>query len=178
LCQQSPALPYVKENIGIIEEVLRQTQDLSLELRPSLLDDFGLAAAIRWYINRYGLRTGIVTQAVIDSLIFDARLSRELEINCFRIAQEALTNVARHAEARHARLELQRLNGELVLLVKDDGTGMDLRALRKQNSRATLGLRGMEERALAVGGRIEIHSVPSEGTEIRATFPIRSNKDE
>jgi PAS domain S-box-containing protein len=173
LCEEAPALPYIKENISIVEEALRQVRDLSLELRPSMLDDLGLAAALRWYVKRYAVRTGVKAEIAIGALISHVRLSRELETACFRIVQEALTNVVRHSKAKSARVKLQLRNGQLMLTIRDDGLGMDLPTLQKEGgAAASLGLRGMEERALAVRGEIQIESIPGRGTQIRARFPI------
>jgi PAS domain S-box-containing protein len=171
--ETSASKPYIEENIAAVDEALQRVRDLSLELRPSLLDELGLAAALRWYVARYAQRTGIVTQAVTESFEAGERIPRDIETACFRIAQEALTNTARHAQARRAWVKLRRLKGEIVLEVKDDGVGFDPETLRKySSSAATLGLRGMEERALAVQGWLEIESAPSGGTAVRAHFPV------
>jgi len=162
--------PKIDESILVVEDALRQVQNLALELRPSLLDDLGLAAAIRWFVGRFGQRTGIKTEIVTDAQIAEGRLSKELETACFRIVQEALTNVARHSQAKTVLIHLRTLSDETCISIKDDGIGFDASA----GNGATpirLGLRGMEERALAFGGRLEIKSAPSRGTEIRAHFP-------
>jgi signal transduction histidine kinase len=99
------------------------------------------------------------------------RFSRELETACFRIAQEALTNIVRHAKASQVLLQLTRDKDHLRLLVKDDGTGFNLARLQKRV--ATLGLVSMQERAHFAGGTIEIDSAHSEGTEIRLTLPLQ-----
>jgi signal transduction histidine kinase len=108
--------------------------------------------------------------------IADGRLSRELETVCFRIVQEALTNVARHAEAQTVSIHLRALSNEIRISIKDDGVGFDAAA---GNGAAPfrLGLRGMEERALALGGKLEIKSAPARGTEILAYFPNENKKD-
>jgi signal transduction histidine kinase len=104
------------------------------------------------------------------SLGEDDRFSSELETACFRIVQEAVTNVARHARASRISVVLERAGQDLILLVSDDGAGFDMKALR--TSAATLGLRSMEERVQAVGGSITIESAPDVGTAISARFPI------
>jgi signal transduction histidine kinase len=91
---------HIDESILIVDYALHHVQNLALELRPSLLDDLGLEAAIRWFVDRYAHRTGIKAEVATDAQIAEGRLSRELETACFRIVQEALTNVARHAEAK------------------------------------------------------------------------------
>jgi signal transduction histidine kinase len=125
-------------------------RELSIELRPSLLDDLGLSAALRWYVDRYAQRTGIIAE-VLNGFEEDGRLPRELETACFRIAQEALTNAARHSQAASVSVQLERSRERMLLTIIDDGIGFELHKLRTNASAASaLGLRGMEERALAV----------------------------
>ena len=168
--------PKIDESILVVEDALHHVQNLALELRPSLLDDLGLAAAIRWFVDRYAQRTGIKAEVVTDAQIAEGRLSKELETACFRIVQEALTNVARHAEAQTVSIHLRALSDETCISIKDDGVGFDAAA---GNGAAPfrLGLRGMEERALALGGKLEIKSLPSSGTEIRAHFPNQTKRN-
>ena len=172
-CQTADCVPRLNESIGIVDEALGRVRELSIELRPSLLDDLGLTAALRWYVDRYAQRTGIIAE-VLDGSKEDSRLPRELETACFRIAQEALTNVVRHAQAGSVSVQLERSRERMLLTVMDDGVGFDVDKLRKSASAASaLGLRGMEERALAVAGYIEIDSGSGRGTRVRATFPLK-----
>jgi signal transduction histidine kinase len=171
-CQIEVCLPHVEESIVVVDEALTRIRELSLELRPSLLDDLGLAAALRWYVDRYGQRTGIVAE-VQNGFEERGRLPRELETECFRIAQEALTNVARHAQASRVSVQLEGDQERLVLTITDNGTGFDTdNLLRTASAASTLGLRGMKERALAMNGHVEIESSPGKGTHIRASFPL------
>jgi PAS domain S-box-containing protein len=164
------------ESVAIVDDALGRVRELSIDLRPSLLDDLGLSAALRWYVDRYAQRTGIIAE-VLDGFQDGGRLPRELETACFRIAQAALTNVARHARASSVSVQLERLRGKMLLTVIDDGVGFDLDHLRKNALAASaLGLRGMEERALAVGGYIKIDSGAGRGTRVRAAFPLRRNQ--
>ncbi len=166
-------VPSLDESIGIVDEALERVRELSIELRPSLLDDLGLGAALRWYVDRYAQRTGIIAE-LLNGFKEDGRLPRELETACFRIAQEALTNVARHAQAVSVSVQLEHYRERMLLTIIDDGVGFETDDLRKNASAASaLGLRGMEERALAVGGYIEIDSGSGRGTRVRATFPLR-----
>jgi len=161
----------LEENVSIIERALQQVRNLSLDLRPSLLDDLGLVPALRWYMNRQAERAGFTAVFVADSL--EAHLSPDLEIVCFRVVQEALTNVARHARAQHVLVELRQRGTQLELAIRDNGVGFDVRsALERATHGASLGLLGMEERVSLVGGQVEIESVPTHGTEIRARFPL------
>ena len=170
--RNSDGVPPVDESIGMIDEALERVRELSIELRPSLLDDIGLSVALRQYVDRYAQRTGIHAE-VLNGFRDDSRLPRELETACFRITQEALTNVARHAHAVNVSVQLERYRERMLLTIMDDGVGFDIANLRKSASEASaLGLRGMEERALAVGGYVEIDSAAGRGTRIRATFPL------
>ena len=171
-CKNSEAGPHVKDNIEAVDEALRLLRDLSVDLRPPVLDDLGLVTALRWYADRFARRTNLDIEVVVDLPDHDRRFSRELETACFRIAQEALTNVARHAKASQIVVQLARDANVLVLTVKDDGVGFDLDHLRKRAPRATLGLVSMQERAYAAGGTIEIDSLDGDGTEIRFTVPL------
>jgi|GEM_PF-6040119 len=169
------ATPKVDESILVVQDALHHVQNLALELRPSLLDDLGLAAAVGWFADRYSQRTGIQTEVTTDVQITDGRLSRDLETASFRIVQEALTNVARHAKAKSVSIQLRAFSDETCISIRDDGAGFDASA---GNGAASfhLGLRGMEERALALGGRLEIKSAPAGGTEILAFFPNEMTK--
>jgi len=164
---------YVKDNIEAVDEALRLVRDLSIDLRPPVLDDFGLATALCWYVDRYTQRTGLEVEITIELPDQNERFSRDLETACFRIAQEALTNIVRHAQASHIVLQLVKDGNVLLLSIKDDGIGFDLESLQKRAPRAaTLGLISMQERAHAAGGSIEIESTISEGTEIRFSLSL------
>jgi len=164
---------YVKDNIEAVDEALRLVRDLSIDLRPPVLDDFGLATALCWYVDRYTQRTGLEVEITIELPDQNERFSRDLETACFRIAQEALTNIVRHAQASHIVLQLVKDGNVLLLSIKDDGIGFDLESLQKRAPRAaTLGLISMQERAHAAGGSIEIESTISKGTEIRFSLSL------
>ena len=171
-CDASEAGSYVKDNIEAVDEALRLVRDLSVDLRPPILDDLGLATAIRWHVDRYPKR-GLNVDVEIELPDENERFSRELETACFRIAQEALTNVVRHAKATQVLIRLTRDRDVLLLTVRDDGVGFDVERLRKRAPRvSTLGLVSMQERAHAAGGMIEIDSAPANGTEIRVSLPV------
>lgn len=175
-CHGSEAGSRVKDNIEAVDEALRLVRDLSIDLRPPVLDDFGLVTALQWYVDRYANRTGLSVDVVSDLPDPNERFSRELETACFRIAQEALTNVVRHANASQVIVELNKDGNSLSLLVKDNGLGFDLESLQKRAPRAaTLGLVSMQERAHAAGGTIEIESERSKGTRIRVIVPLYSS---
>ena len=163
--------PHLEESIGIVERALRQVRDLSLDLRPSLLDDFGLAPALEWYVDRQAERSGFTADFVAEPP--EMQLSPALETACFRIAQAALTNVTRHAQAKRVRVELHCTETELRLVVRDDGIGFDVDTVLEHAAQgASFGLLGMRERTQLAGGQIEIESAPMNGTEIRVRFPL------
>jgi PAS domain S-box-containing protein len=156
--------------IQSVDEALLRVRDLALDLRPSVLDDLGLAAAIRWYVDRFARGGPIETHLSIDVL---PALEPEVQTACFRVAQEALTNVDRHARAQHAWIDLHVLDGALELSVRDDGIGFDVTAARARAMRGTsVGLLGMQERVSLVDGEYEVVRVPAGGTEVRARFPL------
>jgi PAS domain S-box-containing protein len=169
-CSAPEILSSIEDNMKVIDEAVDQVRDLSVDLRPLLLDDFGLVVAVRWYLDRQAKSCGVPADFTTRSLGEDDRFSSELETACFRIVQEAVTNVARHARATRISVVLERAGQDLILLVSDDGAGFDMKALR--TSAATLGLRSMEERVQAVGGSITIESALDVGTAISARFPI------
>jgi signal transduction histidine kinase len=165
----------LQESISLVEVALQQVRSLSLDLRPSLLDDLGLAIALRWYVDRQTQRSGIIGEFLAKPL--ETKLSPNLETTCFRIVQEALTNVVRYAQAQRVVVELWQLETQLHLIIRDDGIGFDVDAARERATRGgSLGLLGMEERVLLVGGQIDIKSVHQRGTEIHAWFPLCTNQ--
>jgi signal transduction histidine kinase len=164
----------LEESMGIIEQAIQQVRTLSLDLRPSLLDDLGLVATLRWYLDRQAKWAGFTTQFI--AVPPQMRLPSNLETVCFRLVQEALTNVMRHAQAQLIRVELQQHETELQLLIHDDGVGFEVETTLERVAQGTgLGLLGMQERVLLLGGRIEIDSAPSYGTQIRVYLPLPSD---
>lgn len=162
----------LKESLNAVERVLEQVHDISLNLRPSMLDDLGLEPALRWYTNRQAGLVGL--RAEFSAHPMAQRLDPQIETECFRIAQEALTNVTRHAKAKTVTVELSQLDGRLQLRVRDDGVGFEVNTNREKATHgASLGLLSMEERAALAGGGLEIKSQPGQGTEIKAWFPIK-----
>ncbi|HEX7972891.1 MAG TPA: ATP-binding protein [Anaerolineales bacterium] len=165
------AASLIEDSISITERVLQQVRNLSLDLRPSLLDDLGVVSALRWYIDRQGRRAGFQTEFIADPP--DLRLPPEMETVCFRVVQEALTNVVRHALASQVQVHLARQANRVELVIRDNGIGFDVQAVRgRAPTDSSLGLLGMQERVQLIGGQIEIRSDPEQGTEIRATFPL------
>jgi signal transduction histidine kinase/CheY-like chemotaxis protein len=161
---------YLADGLRTLEGTLQQVRGLSLELRPSLLDDLGLVPALRWYVDRQAQQAGVTAHFASHGL--EERLPPEIEIACFRIVQEALTNVMRHADASQVFIELRHDAEDLHLAIRDDGLGFDVPAALAAAARGeSVGLLGMEERVQLLGGRIEIESAPGQGTEIRVCLP-------
>jgi len=172
-CNTTEAGSHIKDNIEAVDEALRLVRDLSIDLRPPLLDDLGLVTALRWYVDRYAKRTGLNVDVLVELPDENERFSRELETACFRIAQEALTNIVRHAQASQILVHLAKDEATLFLSIKDDGVGFNVERLHKRAPRvATLGLISMQERAHAAGGAIDIDSAPSQGTEVKLRLPL------
>jgi signal transduction histidine kinase len=168
----SPLTRRLKDSLQAVERGLAQVRDLSLNLRPSMLDDLGLEPALKWYINRQAALSGLRSEFQSDAL--EDRLDPVIETACFRVAQEALTNVVRHARASAVNVTLREQDGHLHLLVRDDGVGFDVEALRQKAAQgASLGLLSMEERTTLVDGRFELKSTPGQGAEVHAFFPLR-----
>lgn len=162
----------ILESVAIVDRLLEQVRDLSLDLHPAVLDDFGLPAALRFYARRVAQRGGLDLDLAVAGL--PERLPPVIENTCFRVAQEALTNVVRHARARRVRVELRSDGWTAYLLVRDDGIGFstatdpaDMPADRH------LGLLSMRERVALAGGAIVIASIAGTGTEIAASFRLR-----
>ena len=149
-----------------IDETLYNVRRISSELRPGILDDLGLAAAIEWQAETFSERSGILCELDLDEEGDD--LDRQLATALFRILQEALTNVARHADASWVRVDLDVEPREVTLTVEDDGRGITQAELTDVES---LGLMGMRERARALGGALTLEGRPSAGTTVIARIP-------
>lgn len=152
------------DSLSLIEQTTRQIRDVMAELRPPVLDDYGLFAALHWYAEQFAARTGIAV--TVEGEEPDERLDPAVENALFRIAQEALNNVAKHAQASEAALALELEEQHLRLTVHDDGIGFDpLRPAGHRGDRGW-GLFTMTERAEAVGGHCTIESCPGWGTQV------------
>ena len=153
--------------IQLIEDTIKSVRKISMDLRPSMLDDLGLMAALEWQSNEFEKRSGISTEFINQT--GNKEIPARLKTGLFRIYQESLTNVARHAEAKKIVSSLKFENGSLVLTITDDGKGF---AFKNIESKRTLGLFGMKERALEMGGHYEITSDPGKGTTVSVTVPV------
>ena len=161
----------LQDCLTIVDGALQQVRNLSLDLRPSMLDDLGLVPALRWYINRHAERTGLQETLHCDPP--PQGLAPAAETACFRIVQEALTNIARHAQARRVSITLAQVDATLHLTVQDDGVGFNLEAVGRARTEGTsLGLLGMEERAMLIGGQLTLDSTLGQGTRIDLRVPL------
>lgn len=161
----------IKATSAIMTGLAQEVRALSLNLRPSVLDDLGLAPAVRWYIRERVESAGLKTVLSIEKSL--PRLSAIRETACFRVLQSALTNVLRHANAQEVQVGLHHVDGNLVLEIRDNGRGFKLKAARQTALRGkSLGLLGMEERVRLAGGRFAISSIPGRGTQIRVELPV------
>jgi two-component system sensor histidine kinase UhpB len=163
------------ESVELVDGAIARMRDLAHNLRPPLLDEAGLEASLRWYVEREANRAGLAFR--LDLVPITQRPQPEVEITCFRVAQEALTNVIRHAHAGLVEVELKIVNDELQLEVCDDGRGFDAAAARRRAvAGGSQGLLGMEERVALAGGSLEIDSGTGRGTRIRARLPLTSRR--
>ncbi|MBT1697539.1 PAS domain S-box protein [Fulvivirgaceae bacterium PWU4] len=155
--------------IALVDETMKTVRRISSELRPGILDDLGLIPALEWQTQEFEKRTGIKT--LFHAAINDFNPERELSTNIFRVYQEALTNIARHAHASLVTTELEVVNGCVKLVVSDNGQGFDTDGVKK----SSLGLVGMKERARMFKGELTINSKRSQGTVVMLKVPWVAN---
>ena len=173
LARRVPAVAHetaVADTVALLDYILRHVSRICLEFRPWVLDDLGLAAALRSYVDRQAERSGWRADLRADEL---PPLDDRRRAVCFRIVQEALTNVMRHARARRVLVELCRHVDGIVLRVTDDGVGFDpVIPIERPRSNGGLGLIGMRERLLGIGGTLRIDAAPGRGTVVEASIPF------
>ena len=151
---------------SITDSALHTVRDLSHLLHPALLDDLGLPAAVDWYLTNFGKRHGIAAELLQERM--EERLVPDIEAAVYRIVQEALTNVAKHANATLAFVYLRRTGDTLQVTIEDNGGGFELRSARRG-----LGLIGIRERVAYLGGAVRIDSAPGKGTRLNIELPAR-----
>ncbi len=150
--------------LQLVEQTTERIRNVMANLRPPVLDDYGLVAALHWYGEQFARRTGIDIAVHGEELA--PRLAPRVENALFRIAQEALTNVAKHAQASNVNITVETEDGTLRLVVADDGTGFDPARLAEPDGHRGWGLLTMTERAEALGGRCQIKSASGQGTQV------------
>ncbi len=161
----------LEDSIDLVDRMVQQIRDLSLDLRPPLMDEMGLVGALKGYLETQAERTGLEIDVKGDPELDG--LPPETEITVFRLAQEAVTNAIRHAEAARIAVNLRADGDGLEIVVEDDGKGFDVRALLEGPATVkNLGLVGMQERARMIGGELGIESAPGRGTRVRIRIPL------
>lgn len=161
----------LKECVDIINQALQQVRSLSLDLHPAVLDDLGLMPAVRWFVDREAQRGEF--NARVSAQDLPDRFPPEIELVGFRLVQEALNNIARHARAKNVSIEFSQDGSDLHLCIRDDGVGFDKETtFQKVMKSDSLGLLSMQERIALLHGRFEINSAPGQGTEIHASIPL------
>jgi PAS domain S-box-containing protein len=158
----------IRDLIDLLDSMVESVRRISSELRPSLLDNLGLVAAMEWHLKEFEKRSDI--KIIFNEPKEELQLADSIKIGLFRIFQESLTNVARHANAGKVGVELLQKNNQLILSIEDDGKGFDK---QKAAEKETLGILGMKERAKMMGGSYEINSVPGKGTTVTVVLPYK-----
>lgn len=159
----------IAEALTLVEQGAVQLRSVAAGLWPTILDDVGLPAALRWLADRGGQPKDPTTTVDVDDV---GRLSFAIEVACFRVVQEALTNAWRHSQANSVAIRMRSLPGGLAIEVEDDGRGFDTEAAwLRAAAGESLGLYGMRERVSLVGGRLDVDSATGSGTRVRAFFP-------
>ena len=172
---QSPA-ELQAENVAIVDNALQQVRRLALALRPSMLDDLGLVPALHWLCEQTEARNGLLVGCAAGEL--PSRLAPEIETACFRIVQESLTNVVRHARARWVNVALHQEGDTLEVCIEDDGCGFDLAAMRRRAlAGACMGVAGMQERAALISGQLTVESTPGQGCRLRLCCPLQLREE-
>ena len=164
-------MPEIDESLEMVDGLIKRVRNLSIELRPAVLDDFGLTAALDWYVNWLSAKTGL--KMMLHAGFTEERFLPLLELTCFRIAQEALTNAARHSDAKEVHVDLARHTGELHLTVRDDGSGFDAERIHETEITKHEFRPDRDAGAcLPCRGSVEITSQPGQGTVVQASFPL------
>ncbi len=163
----------IHETTAILERLLGQVRQISLNLRPSTLDDLGLVPALRSLLDEQGRLASVAVRFSAKNM--PENLDPEIQTTCFRIAQEAITNAVRHARSTQIRVELSNEHGNLRLQIRDNGSGFDAESAQAQT--IGLGLVGMKERAALVGGRTRIMASRGKGATVDVTLPLTSQSE-
>ncbi len=161
---------------ALTSDSLKELQRIISDLRPAHLDDLGLSATVRWYANRLHELTSLHVRVDIEG--DEPELDDAVKITIFRIVQESLNNVIKHSHATNVNIRIDYREKEARIMVRDNGMGFDMDLVQSRIGRTSLGLAGMEERAMLMGGEVQIHSSPNYGTEVEARIPYHIMKVE
>jgi PAS domain S-box-containing protein len=165
-----------EETLHFIDGVIENVRRLSRDLSPSILEDLGLRAALQWMIDNFTKHYNI--KSSVDMAKIDSFFSQEEQILIFRIFQESLTNIVKHAQANHLSIIIRQQEGKVSFVVEDDGNGFDVNLIRASDvTEKGLGLAAMEERTHMLGGSLNIWSQEKEGTRITITIPVEEEKN-
>ena len=159
--------------LDLVASTVEQVRDLSYRLRPAALEEFGLPVALDTLVQESVVEAGLEVRCQAD--LDDAHLTREAEVTLYRIAQEALTNVVRHAHAQRVDVELSRTPGGILLQIDDDGCGFSPYEPSAKPGQRHMGLISMQERAEIIGGKLTLYSAPGQGTSLHVTIPLTGN---
>jgi PAS domain S-box-containing protein len=163
LCKDEEVCDRIEKIQLIAEEIDKGVDFLAWELRPSMLDDLGLVAAIENYVRQWSLHSGVEAE-LLSSNLKKTRLAHQIETNLYRILQEALNNVHKHGKAKSVEVSLDKRDDLIIFIVADDGAGFNPKDKKKRGK--GMGLTGMKERVALLGGSLEIESAPGRGTTV------------
>jgi len=161
--------------IALVDDLIGRVRKMSIDLRPALLDEIGLVPALRAYLDNQSAASGVSMQLDADDAVLPAgvRLPPDLEIACFRVVQESVTNALRHGAANNMHVRFERSDGRVRMTIRDDGRGFDpITTLDEAAARGHLGVVGMRERVRARSGKFELNSEPGGGTTVAVELPI------
>jgi signal transduction histidine kinase len=173
--------PVVRGRLGDAKSLSNQTitamRQLSMDLRPAMLDELGLIPTLRWYAQNFSKRLGIDSQ--FQAIGFEEKLPSQIETAFYRIVQEALNNISKHAEASQVEISLEQKDSTIYASIIDNGRGFDLdKVLHPESPERGFGIIGMQERISFLGGKIDIQSRPGFGTRIHIEVPNKEEHDD
>ncbi len=171
----APIRNRLEDSISLVEETTRQVRSVMADLDPPLLAEYGLGAALRFSCEKFMERTGIETALFIEKI--EPRLSRREEMALFRIVQEGMNNIAKHARATRVEIHIETSEREIILTVEDNGQGFTTHNLRRVDDQPHWGLLNVQERAASIGGEMQIHSAPGQGTCLKIVIQRGEEND-
>jgi two-component system sensor histidine kinase UhpB len=164
---KDPLQNILTDSANLLEETTRQVRSVMADLNPPMLEEYGLVPAMSWYGDKFCERTGVAVHITGDQL--KLRMPQRVELTLFRIAQECLNNVAKHAQASHVEIVFQVSRDAVIMSLEDNGAGFEPENVSAKSSQPHWGLLTMKERALSVGGELSIHTAVGKGTRVEVT---------